>query len=129
MKLFKEAEKAKIELENEKNILKNQKKVDLIKSYKMEINNLNNKQIKRINKIKLDYNKQKNDLEIQFNKEKNELFNKFKNQLNDFKMFKNKKSTKKMTRQNYLNNADNILNNSFDKEKLDKRLEDEEESI
>ena len=128
MKLFKEAEKAKIELENEKNILKNQKKVELIKTNNLEINNLNNKQIKRINKIKLDYNKQKNDLEIKFNKEKNELFNKFKNQLNDFKMFKNK-NIKTMTSQNYVNNADNILNNSFNKEKLDKRLEDEEESI
>lgn len=128
MKLFKEAEKIKIELENEKNILKNKKKVEKIKINKIEINNLNNKQNKRINKIKLDYNKHKNDLELHFNKEKNELFNKFKNQLNDFKMFKNKNIKKKMS-QNYVYNVDNILNKSFNKEKIDKKLEDEEESI
>ena len=128
MKLFKEAEKIKIELENEKKLLKNKKKVEKIKTNKIEINNLSNKQNKRINKITLDYNKQKSELEIQFNKEKNELFNKFKNQLNDFKMFKNKNIKKKMSH-NYANSVDNILNKSFNKEKLDKKLEDEEESI
>ena len=128
MKLFKEAEKIKTELENEKKLLKNKKKVEKIKINKIEINKLTNKQNKRINKITLDYNKQKSELEIQFNKEKNELFNKFKNQLNDFKMFKNKNIKKKMSH-NYVNSVDNILNNSFNKEKLDKKLEDEEESI
>ena len=128
MKLFKEAEKIKTELENEKKLLKSKKKVEKIKTNKIEINNLSNKQNKRINKITLDYNKQKSELEIQFNKEKNELFNKFKNQLNDFKMFKNKNIKKKMSH-NYVNSVDNILNKSFNKEKLDKKLEDEEESI
>ena len=128
MKLFKEAEKIKLELEIEKNILKNKKKAEKIKLNKIELINLSNKQNKRINKIKLDYKKQKNDLELQFNKEKNELFNKFKNQLNNFKMFKNKNIKKKIS-QYYVNNHDNILNKSFNKEKLDKKLEDEEESI
>jgi hypothetical protein len=128
MKLFKEAEKIRIEIENEKKLLNNQKKLEKIKINKIRNNNLNNKQIKRVNKINLNYNRQKNDLEISFNKEKNELFQKFKNQLNDFEMFKNK-NNKYLDNKYLVNNNDYLFNQSFDKDKLGKKLEDEEESI
>ena len=128
MKLFKEAEKIRIEIENEKKLLNNQKKLEKIKINKIRNNNLNNKQNKRVNKINLNYNRQKNDLEISFNKEKNELFQKFKNQLNDFEMFKNK-NNKYLDNKYLVNNNDYLFNQSFDKDKLGKKLEDEEESI
>ena len=128
MKLFEEAEKIRIEIENEKKLLNNQKKLEKIKINKIRNNNLNNKQIKRVNKINLNYNRQKNDLEISFNKEKNELFQKFKNQLNDFEMFKNK-NNKYLDNKYLVNNNDYLFNQSFDKDKLGKKLEDEEESI
>lgn len=126
LKLFKEAEKIRSELEIEKRRLNIQKNMDKIKINKIENNNLNIKQNKRVNKIKMDYDKQKNDLEISFNKEKNELFKKFKNQLNDFEMFKNYKYTSNKTK---INNKDYLFNKSFNKDKLDKKVEDEEESI
>ena len=128
MKLFEEAEKIRIEIENEKALLNNQKKLEKIKMNKIGNNNLNNRQNKRINKIKLNYNRKKNDLEISFNKEKNELFQKFKNQLNDFKMFKNK-NNKYLGNKYIVNNNDNLFNKSFNKDKLCKKLEDEEISI
>lgn len=128
MKLFKEAEKIRIEIENEKTLLNNQKKLEKIKINKIRNNNLNNRQNKRVNKIKLNYNKQKNDLEISFNKEKNELFQKFKNQLNDFEMFKNK-NNKYLDNKYLVNKNDFLFNKSFDKDNLGKKLEDEEESI
>ena len=128
MKLFEEAEKIRIEIENEKALLNNQKKLEKIKMNKIGNNNLNNRQNKRINKIKLNYNRKKNDLEISFNKEKNELFQKFKNQLNDFKMFKNK-NNKYLGNKYLANNNDNLFNKSFNKDKLCKKLEDEEISI
>ena len=128
MKLFEEAEKIRIEIENEKALLNNQKKLEKIKMNKIGNNNLNNRQNKRINKIKLNYNRKKNNLEISFNKEKNELFQKFKNQLNDFKMFKNK-NNKYLGNKYLANNNDNLFNKSFNKDKLCKKLEDEEISI
>ena len=128
MKLFEEAEKIRIEIENEKALLNNQKKLEIIKMNKIGNNNLNNRQNKRINKIKLNYNRKKNNLEISFNKEKNELFQKFKNQLNDFKMFKNK-NNKYLGNKYLANNNDNLFNKSFNKDKLCKKLEDEEISI
>ena len=128
MKLFEEAEKIRIEIENEKALLNNQKKLEKIKMNKIGNNNLNNRQNKRINKIKLNYNRKKNDLEISFNKEKNELFQKFKNQLNDFKMFKNK-NNKYLGNKYIVNNNDNLFNKSFNKDRLGKKLEDEEISI
>ena len=128
MKLFEEAEKIRIEIENEKALLNNQKKLEKIKMNKIGNNNLNNRQNKRINKIKLNYNRKKNDLEISFNKEKNELFQKFKNQLNDFKMFKNK-NNKYLGNKYLANNNDNLFNKSFNKDRLGKKLEDEEISI
>ena len=67
-------------------------------------------------------------LEIVFNKEKNELFQKFKNQLNDFKMFKNK-NQKNNKKKYILNNSEYLLNKSFNKDKLNKKLEDDEDSI
>jgi hypothetical protein len=81
-----------------------------------------------MNKIKLNYNREKNDLEIVFNKEKNELFQKFKNQLNGFKMFKNK-NQKNNKKKYILNNSEYLLNQSFNKDKLNKKLEDDEDSI
>ena len=128
MKLFVEAEKIRIEIENEKKLLNNQKKSEKIKINKIRNNNFNNRQNKRVNKINLNYNRQKNDLEISFNKEKNELFQKFKNQLNDFEMFKNK-NNKYLDNKYLVNNNDYLFNQSFDKDKLGKKLEDEEESI
>jgi hypothetical protein len=128
MKLFEEAEKIRIEIENEKKLLNNQKKLEKIKINKIRNNNFNNRQNKRVNKINLNYNRQKNDLEISFNKEKNELFQKFKNQLNDFEMFKNK-NNKYLDNKYLVNNNDYLFNQSFDKDKLGKKLEDEEESI
>lgn len=128
MKLFKEAEKIKIDLEKERKILNNKNNLEIIKNIKLEKNNLNNKHNKRIHTIKLNYNKQKNDLEISFNKEKNELFHKFKNQLTNFEMFKNK-NIKLTNNKNKVNNGDYLFNKSFNKNILDKKLEDEEESL
>lgn len=128
LKLFKEAGKIKLELENEKNILKKKISLEKIKMNKLEINNLNNKQNKKMNNIKLKYNKKRNDLELLFNKEKKELLQKFKNQLNDFEMFKNRKNQNKKNKY-IINNGDYLFNISFDKEILDKKIEDEEESL
>ena len=128
MKLFKEAEKIKIDLEKERKILNNKNNLEIIKNIKFDKNNLNNKHNKRINTIKLNYNKQKNDLEISFNKEKNELFHKFKNQLTNFEMFKNK-NIKLNNNKNKVNNEYYLFNKSFNKNILDKKLEDEEESL
>ena len=128
MKLFNKAEKVKLEIEYEKNILIKQRNLIKIEINKLEIYNLNKKQNKRMNIIRFEYNKKRNELELLFNKEKNKLFQKFKNQLNDFEMFKFRKKQNK--KKKYIgNNEDYFFNKSINKEILDKKIEDEEVSI
>ena len=76
------------------------------------------------------YDKEKNDLEIKFHKEKNELLNRFKNQLIQCKNINNR--NKKYDNINYLYNSNQYkekFNKSFDKKYLNKKLEEDEDSI
>ena len=128
MRLYNKAEEIKNEIEKEKILLnkqkeKEKKKIDIIK-----INNLKKRQNKKMDEILLKYNKEKNDLEITFNKERNELIQKFKIQLNEFEMFK-KKDNKKNKKIYIPINSNNTFNESFDKNIISKKLEDDEESI
>lgn len=128
MELFNEAERIKKEIEIENNKLIKRKQNEKIKQNKIKLNNLANKQNKKINEILLKCDKEKNDLKITFNKEKDELIKKFKNQLIDFEMFK-KKEIKNNKKKYIINHSDNLFNNSFDKNNITKRLEDDEESL
>ena len=124
LNLFEQAEEIKKNLEKERNIFNKEKELVKIKINEIKINNLERRKKKNMDKIMMNYHKEKNDLEILFNKEKNELFQKFKNQLNDFEMFKDKKT------KNYkYNNSDYLFNQSFKHQKINKKLEDEEESL
>ena len=77
----------------------------------------------------MNYIKDKNELEIKFQKDKNELLNKFKNQLEQFKTFKNKNEKYEKIKYLYNNNYTNKLNNSFDAKILNKKLEEDENDI
>jgi hypothetical protein len=124
------AEKAYKEIKNEKGKLINEKKIEKEKTIKIKLNNLKIKQSKKMNKMILNYEKEKNELEIKYQKEKYELFQKFKNELLSLKEIHTKK---RKIEKNYLynnnNNLDNKFNQSFDEIIMNKKIEEDEETI
>ena len=128
LNLDEKAEESKEEIKKEKiklnNIMIKQKQ----DKKKLILKNLNRNKNKKMDKIIMNYTKEKNELEIKFIKEKNILLNKFKNQLTQFKNLNNKNQKYEKIKYLYNNNT-NKLNKSFDKELLNKKIEEDESDI
>lgn len=129
LKLYEKEKECLEEIKKEKNKLTNNLIEEKKNTEKLKLNNLNKKQNKKIDIIMMNYIKDKNELEIKFQKDKNELLNKFKNQLEQFKTFKNKNEKYEKIKYLYNNDYTNKLNKSFDAKILDKKLEEDENDI
>ena len=126
LNLYEKIEEIKEEIKKEKIKLLNQKNNF---NEKLQLNNLNQKQKRKMDKILMNYAKEKNDLEIKFKNEKYQLLNKFKNQINNFENYHQKNPRYEKIKYLYNNNFNKNINESFDSKILNTKIDDEESNI
>ena len=129
LNLYEKIDEIKEEIKKEKNKLINIFNQKNKFNEKLQLNNLNQKQKRKMDKILMNFTKEKNHLEIKFKEEKYQLLNKFKNQINNFENYHQKNKRYEKINYFYYNNFNKNLNESFDAKILNKKLDDEESNI